>query len=76
MYWKKPICKKGRCPKLSQIWHGPFVVKSKLSDLNYIITDENGTKVTFHINNVKPCLNNDIEAKKIGKRVRPSNRKK
>ncbi len=24
VYWKKPICKKGRCPKLSQIWQGPF----------------------------------------------------
>ncbi len=44
VYWKKPICKKGRCPKLSQIWHGPFVVKSKLTDLNYVITDENRTK--------------------------------
>ncbi len=30
IYWKKPICKKGRCSKLSQIWQGPFVVKSKV----------------------------------------------
>ncbi len=71
VYWKKVICKKGRCPKLSQIWQGPFVVKSKLSDLNYVTTDENGTKVTVHINNLKSCLNNSIETKRIRTRGRP-----
>ncbi len=76
VYWKKPICKKGRCPKLSQIWQGPFVVKSKLSNLNYVITDENGTKVTVHINNLKSCLNNSIETKRIGTRGRPPNNRK
>ncbi len=72
VYWKKPICKKGRCPKLSKIWHGPFVIKSKLSDLNYVIMDENGTKVIVHINNLKSCLNNLMEMKRIGTRGRPS----
>ncbi len=76
VYWKKTICKKGRCPKLSQIWQGPFEVKSKLADLKYVITDENGTKVIVHINNLKPCLNNAIEMRRIGMRGRPlSNRK-
>ncbi len=75
VYWKKPICKKGHCPKLTQIWRGPFVVKSKLSDLNYVITDENETKVTVHINNLKSCLNDLIETKLVGTRGRrPINR--
>ncbi len=30
VYWKKPICKKGRCPKLTQTWRCPFAVKSKV----------------------------------------------
>ena len=54
VYWKKPVNKKGKCPKLNQIWQGPFRVKSKLSELNYVITDENNTLVTIHINNLKP----------------------
>ncbi len=70
--WKKLICKKGHCPKLSQIWQGPFVVKSKLSDWNYVITDENGTKVTVHINNLKSCLNN---ATKRGESVREADQR-
>ncbi len=71
VYCKKPICKKGRCLKLSQIWQSTFVLKLKLSDLNYVIMDENGTKITVHIDNLKSCLNNSIETKQIGTRAWP-----
>ena len=71
VYWKKPIVKRGRSPKLAQIWQGPFIIKSKLSDLNYVIHDENNTNVTVHVNNLKLCLDDDTPAKAIGKRGRP-----
>ncbi len=48
-----------------------FVVKNKLSDLNYVITDNTGTTLTVYINNLKPCLDQVIEAKNIRKRAGP-----
>ncbi len=71
VYWKKPIAKIGRSPKLSPIWQGPFVIKSKQSELNYIITDDKNTIVTVHVNNLKKCHDVNTNVKIIGKRGRP-----
>ena len=71
VYWKKPIAKKGISPKLSQIWQGPFIIKEKLSDTNYVICDEKGTNVTIHVNNLKKCNDKDVKAKNIRNRGRP-----
>jgi hypothetical protein len=71
VYWKKPIAKIGRSPKLSPIWQGPFVIKTRLSDLNYVITDGKKTTVTVHVNNLKKCHDSDVTVKTIGKRGRP-----
>ncbi len=68
---EKPICKKDCSPKLSPIWQGQFVVKNKLSDLNYIITNNTGTTVTVHINYLKPCLDHVIKLKTLVREVYP-----
>ena len=52
VYWKKPVAKKGLNPKLSQIWQGPFRVKEKLSDINYILSDDKNSNATVRINNL------------------------
>ena len=45
----------GMIPKLQDAWEGPFVVKHKLSAVNYRIAEEDGKKRTkvVHINNMK-----------------------
>ena len=71
VYWKKPIAKKGLSPKLSPIWQGPFLIKNKLSDLNYVICDDKNVNVTVHVNNLKLCNNNNVTAQRIRTRGRP-----
>ena len=71
VYWKKPVAKKGRSPKLSPIWQGPFLIESKLSDLDYVITDEKKNQVTVHVNNLKLCTDHNVKAKNISTRGRP-----
>lgn len=71
VYWKKPVAKKGRSPKLSPIWQGPFTIKNKLSLYNYVLTDEDNSVVTVHINNLKLCKDSLAEPVKIGTRGRP-----
>ena len=71
VYWKKPICKKGFSPKLMPIWQGPFIVKNKLSDVNYVIGDEINSCVTVHCNNLKHCLDKTIKPVLLKLRGRP-----
>lgn len=71
IYWRKPINKKGKCPKLSRIWQGPFLVKSKSSDVNIVITDSVDTCITVHVNDIKICHDNIVLPKCIGIRGRP-----
>ena len=75
VYWKKPIAKEGLSPKLSPIWQGPFVIKRKLSDLTYVISDDCNTNLSIHVNNLKKCTNANVKAKKIRKRGRPPKQK-
>ena len=71
VYWKKPVNKKGLSPKLQQIWQGPHKINSKLSELNYVLTDDNGTKITVHVNNLKLCADRNLPTKRIPTRGRP-----
>jgi hypothetical protein len=71
VYWRKPIAKKGKCPKLSKIWQGPFIVKAKTSEVNYVITDSANTCITVHVNNLKLCNDLTLSPKRIGTRGRP-----
>jgi hypothetical protein len=71
VYWRKPIVKKGKCPKLSPIWQGPFNVKNKQSDVNMIISDSDNTCITVHVNNLKLCHDVNVPTKRIGTRGRP-----
>ena len=73
VHWKKPIAKKGHSPKLSQIWQGPFTVKHKLSDLNYVLCDDKNSTVTVHVKNLKFC--NDVSCKPVRIRTRGRPRK-
>lgn len=71
VYWKKPICKKGLSPKLMPIWQGPFIIRSKLSDLNYVIGDETNSSITVHVNNLKLCLDPNVKPINLKFRGRP-----
>ena len=47
--------KPGISPKLERIYEGPFLVKKKLSEMNFIIqTDVSGTVKPIHHNKLKP----------------------
>ena len=71
VYWKKPVAKKGISPKLSQIWQGPYRIKNKLSDLNYVLCDDRNTNVTVHVNNLKLCKDKSATHQQIRTRGRP-----
>ncbi len=71
VYWRKPIAKKGRSPKLSPIWQGPFTVKRKISDLNYVLCDSKNSNVTVHVNNLKLCRDENRSPVQIRTRGRP-----
>ncbi|OXA48778.1 Transposon Tf2-9 polyprotein [Folsomia candida] len=56
---RKYIQKKGLAAKLMQYWFGPYMIKRKLSDVNYIIsaTMSNGRVITetAHVEKLKLC---------------------
>ena len=75
VYWKRPTVKKGLSPKLQQIWQGPFTVKSQLSDLNFVLTDETDKSITVHVNNLKECKDRNMAPRQIRTRGRPRKQK-
>ncbi len=48
---------KGRCPKLARAWEGPFVIRRKISDVNYQIQrGSNGKLKIVHYDRLKPYV--------------------
>jgi transposase InsO family protein len=50
-----PAVKAGRTTKLAHLWHGPFIIRQKIDDLNYMLTDLGGKplKQPVHIQRLK-----------------------
>ena len=49
-----PLTQPGRCRKFRGLWRGPCLVKSKLSDLTYVIKLNTGsTEYIAHVDNIK-----------------------
>ena len=46
---------KGTCPKLEMVYEGPYLVKQKISEMNFVIQlDEQGKQKLVHHNKLKP----------------------
>jgi len=60
----KVLCRiPGMISKLQDSWEGPFIVKEKLSEVNYRIVDEEGRrrKKVVHVNNLKGFREMELE---------------
>ena len=45
----------GTCPKLEMVYEGPYLIKQKVSEMNYVIQlDEQGKQRLVHHNKLKP----------------------
>ena len=45
----------GTCPKLEMVYEGPYLIKQKVSEMNYVIQlDEGGKQKLVHHNKLKP----------------------
>ncbi|KAL3884096.1 hypothetical protein ACJMK2_030318 [Sinanodonta woodiana] len=63
---------KGISHKLQKLYAGPFIVKKKITDLNYvIILDERGREKLLHHNKIKPYIGESppVWVNKMRKRI-------
>ena len=60
VYLHNPSVKKGLSKKFSKPWTGLFQATKRHSELNYVITDQNGKKQVVHINRLKKTYNADL----------------
>jgi hypothetical protein len=70
-----PAKKAGVCNKFRCVWKGPYIVKNKLSDLNYQIVDSQGKELIVNVNRLKKSYEQspmEVRKKKsFNRKVRP-----
>lgn len=69
--WRKPIQKKGLNPKLSARWIGPYLIRTRLNDVNFEIEGSDGNTTYVHVNLLKKCPDGSQPLNIIRKRGRP-----